>query len=125
MRLHQQDEHISKHKVFLDSDNLPKISVLMDKVHSSRNVVFILTRGFLTRPWCLLELATAIRERKTLIPVRLMNASSGFDFQQARNCVHNLETELAATHPGQLMPLERRVFQLMKCKQQSQFYLTL
>ena len=110
MRLHQQDEHISKHKVFLDSDNLPKISVLMDKVRSSRNVVFILTRGFLTRPWCLLELATAICESKTLIPVRLMNASRGFDFQQARNCVHNLETELAATHPGAIDAIRKEGF---------------
>ena len=45
-----------------------------------------------------------------MIPVRLMNASRGFDFQQARNCVHNLETELAATHPGAIDAIRKEGF---------------
>ena len=99
-KLSVTDQSITKDMVFLDSDDLPKISVLIRKVKSSKNVVFILTKGVLSRPWCLLELVTAIRDGKNIIPVRLMNQTRGFDFEQAGMWVSNLCYMLEEMNPG-------------------------
>ena len=99
-KLNVMDQSITKDMVFLDSDNLPKISVLRRKVRSSRNFVFILTKGVLLHPWCLLELVTAIREGKNIIPVKLVHETRGFDFKQAGMWVSNLCRMLEVNNPG-------------------------
>ncbi|CAM9469457.1 unnamed protein product, partial [Heterosigma akashiwo] len=50
---------ISDDDIFLDSDNLHKITVLLQEVKNTDNLVVLLTKEILTRPWCLLELWTA------------------------------------------------------------------
>lgn len=45
--------------VFLDSDNLSNLEDLMEKVRMSHNLVLLLTKNVLSRPWVLLELVTA------------------------------------------------------------------
>lgn len=47
--------------VFLDSENLFNLDDLMAEVRLSHNLVLLLTKGVLTRPWVLVELVTACR----------------------------------------------------------------
>lgn len=55
--------------VFLDSEDLRNLDQLRQQVQNSHNVVLLLTKGIFTRPWCLVEVVTAIREGVSLVPV--------------------------------------------------------
>jgi len=57
--------------VFLDSDNLPNLSILTDFVRRSENFVFLLTKGILGRPWCIVELIAAVDAAKNIVLVEL------------------------------------------------------
>ena len=46
--------------VFLDSDDLSNLQVLKDAVAQSEVIVLIQSRGVLERPWCLIEILTAL-----------------------------------------------------------------
>ena len=54
-------------QIFLDSDNLTNLSALRDHITQSDAVVVLLTKNFLSRPWCLVEMQTAVRERVPII----------------------------------------------------------
>jgi len=68
-----------QHPVFVDSEDLDDLTDLRNHVRDSRNVVLLLTKGVLTRPWCLIELATAAQAG---IPIHLVKVSKrGSDFE--------------------------------------------
>jgi len=54
--------------VFLDSSSLTDLRSLRDKVVSSHNFVVLLTPGVLTRPWCLVEIVTAVQSDVNIVP---------------------------------------------------------
>jgi len=58
-----------KAPIFLDSDELFDLNGLLDAVRASTNVVILLTPNVLSRPWCLLELVTAVRCGANIVPV--------------------------------------------------------
>ena len=116
-KLSVTDQSITKDMVFLDSDNLPKISVLRRKVRVSRNFVFILTKGVLSRPWCLLELVTAIREGKNIISVKLMNETRGFDFKQAGMWGSDLHHMLEVNNPGAIGVLKNEGVEIQEAQE--------
>lgn len=66
--------------VFLDTEDLRDLNDLKRHVLLSHNIVFLLTRGVLTRPWCLLELVTAIRSGAYILPVLVEEPSTAFEF---------------------------------------------
>merc|ERR1719157_311183 len=47
--------------IFLDSEDLTDLVLLMEAVQKSHNLVLILTKGVLTRPWCLVEIVVAVQ----------------------------------------------------------------
>ena len=53
------ESHLKEH-CFLDSDDLRSLHKLCDHVKESKCIVLLQTRSVLTRPYCLLELLTAI-----------------------------------------------------------------
>jgi len=55
--------------VFLDSDDLRNLDELRSHVQRSHNLVLLLTEGLFTRPWCLVEIVTAVREGVPFVPV--------------------------------------------------------
>lgn len=79
--------------VFLDSVNLTDLDALFeDGVHKSEVVVALATTGYLSRPWCLLELWEAHCRQ---IPVFVVPvAGHGFNKTAARKAIENLESEL-------------------------------
>ena len=57
-----QDDHI-----FLDSDNLSNLQQIRESVTQSDAVVVLYTANFLSRPYCLVEMQTVVREEIPLI----------------------------------------------------------
>merc|ERR1712046_379437 len=55
--------------VFLDSEDLRNVDELKTEVHNSHNLVLLLTHSILSRPWCLVEIVTAVRDRVAVVPV--------------------------------------------------------
>jgi len=66
--------------VFLDSENLNDLSDLKRHVVRSHNLVFMLTKNVLTRPWCLLELVTALKSGTSILLVRVDEPDRAFVF---------------------------------------------
>lgn len=65
--------------VFVDSEDLDDLADLQRHVCDSRNIALLLTKGVLTRPWCLIELATAAQAG---VPIHLVKVSKrGSDFE--------------------------------------------
>lgn len=89
-----------KHKrVYLDSTDADDIrKILSAGVACSDTLLFVQTSGVLTRPWCLLEVYTALRNNVPVLP--LVIEGSGYDFGQARDFLENLEPRLEAANPG-------------------------
>lgn len=66
--------------VFLDSEDLNDLEDVQKQVQCSHNVALLLTRNVLTRPWCLVEIVTAIQMNIPVIPVQLEKKGNQFEF---------------------------------------------
>jgi hypothetical protein len=60
--------------VFLDSDDLADLRNLLDAVAQSDVLVLLQTTNLLTRPWCLLEIYTALRNDVPIVTVAVKGA---------------------------------------------------
>merc|ERR1712130_922149 len=56
------------------------LSRLNFEVTQSHNLVVLLTPGVLTRPWCLVEIVTAVRNDINLVPVMIVRPGLDFKF---------------------------------------------
>jgi len=65
--------------IFLDSEDLESTDDILARVRSSSNLVLLLTSGVLTRPWCLIEIATAVRHGVEVIPVEVSKPGNQFE----------------------------------------------
>eukprot|EP00929_Paragymnodinium_shiwhaense_P112274 TRINITY_DN80534_c0_g1_i1.p1 TRINITY_DN80534_c0_g1~~TRINITY_DN80534_c0_g1_i1.p1 ORF type:complete len:1161 (+),score=247.60 TRINITY_DN80534_c0_g1_i1:122-3604(+) len=66
--------------VFLDSEDLCNLEALQDHVRNSHNVLLLLTGGVLTRPWVLVEIATALRAGVPVLPVEVRKTGNEFRY---------------------------------------------
>merc|ERR1719183_2933755 len=76
------DYHCANHMrrpAFLDSSDLVDLSLLRAAVEKSHNLVLLLTPNVLLRPWCLVEIVTAVRCNINIVPVTIVRP--GLDFQ--------------------------------------------
>ena len=71
-------ESILRERVFLDSDDLRSLHKLCDHVLESRCLVLLQTRAVLTRPYCLLELLTAIEHGVPIVGVTVAGGGQRF-----------------------------------------------
>jgi hypothetical protein len=71
---------------------------LTDHVRDSDALVVIQSAAVLQRPWCLLELYTAIEANVPIVAVAI--AGKGYDFAKAANLLKHLDTALDAVNPG-------------------------
>lgn len=66
--------------IFLDSENLQDLGQLQAHVRQSHNLVLLLTKDILTRPWCLLEIVTAVRANVRIVPCDIQRRDAHFQF---------------------------------------------
>lgn len=72
--------HCFDEPVFLDSDNLNNLEDLQKHVKAAHNLVVLLTKGVLSRPWVLVEIVTAMREGVRVLLVKVTKAGCEFEF---------------------------------------------
>lgn len=66
--------------VFLDSESLKDLRELREEVKRSHNMALLLTKGVLTRPWCIAELVTAAEEGIPVVLVVVKKPGNEFKF---------------------------------------------
>jgi len=79
----QQLDHSAKRcevPIFLDSENLLNLDQLKRHVEQSHSVALLLTKGVLSRPWCLVEIVTAFRKGIPVLPVKVDKIGTEFSF---------------------------------------------
>ena len=70
--------------VFLDSDNLRDLRTLLNDVRESDVLVLLQTTNLLTRPWCLLEIVTAIDANVPIVAINVRGAHTCVCLDAAR-----------------------------------------
>jgi len=99
--------------VFLDSDNLHNLDTLFHMVaHQTNNLIVLLTRDILLRPWCAGEMATAVATRLNIIPVMCGDFPGFTDdaINDAGSRFSGSDISMLATL-GVTMPMIRAAFQ--------------
>jgi len=76
----QSPAHNFQVPVFLDSEDLSDLEELEEHVRRSHNLVLLLTKDVLSRPWVLVEIVTAIETDVRLVPVEVNKRGAGFTF---------------------------------------------
>ena len=88
-------------EVFLDSDDLMDLRDLLEHVKTSDVLLLFQTKSVLQRPWCLLELYTAIQEGVPIVPLQIAGLTNyEYEFAAAQTLLENLEVELEKVNPG-------------------------
>ena len=95
------EQSFGRGRVFLDSDDLRNLSELLHCVAASDVMVVLLSPGVLTRPWCLMELITAMERGKPIVPISCENLPQGmYDHKEMKSFLSSLEANLNACNPG-------------------------
>ena len=99
----QLESILSGVEVFLDFDNLQNLGVLLQHVRDADVFVLILTSDVMRRPWCILEIHTAVSARVPIVAVTLRGKS--YDHAVVQQQLNFLDTELERANPGSLAVL--------------------
>jgi hypothetical protein len=91
---------LGKNDVFLDTEALKDLHTLKQKVQNSDVIIAILTKGYLTRPWCLIELYEAIIANVEIKPIYIVNGGYNFDDMIAFLTSNQLEEDFEKLNPG-------------------------
>jgi len=78
-------------KLFLDSENLTDLKKLLDEVKKTNVMIVMLSRSYLTRPWCLAELYTAIVNNIPIVSVNVIGAR--YDFVKGKKFLEIMTEE--------------------------------
>ena len=101
LRSHDLLRTILHAPVYLDSSSLPDLRTLFTEgIHQSDTVLLLATKGVLTRPWCMLEILEARRHEVPIVFCKI--ETRGFDADEAREFIGNLEAKLAVSNPSAL-----------------------
>ena len=87
-------------RAFLDSDDLHDLRLLKDAVVQSDALVLLQSARVLERPWCLIELATALDCGIPIVGVSLTSGNSPYSFADSTVFLKSLGTSLAERNPG-------------------------
>lgn len=69
-----------RHPVFIDSEALEDLKELRYHVAQTHNLVVLLTPGIFSRPWCLVEIVTAVRNGVAILPVEVQRLGLKFEY---------------------------------------------
>ena len=81
-------------RAFLDSDDLRDLGSLVNHVKDSDVLVLLQTKSILTRPWCLIEMITAMDAGVPIVGVCLTKHAFPYDFEEAAHFMTFLDTLL-------------------------------
>ena len=78
---------------FIDTKHLKTITTesLVAAVKQSKVFVLLLTRELLTRPWCVLEVYTALENDIPIVPVKIERQRNNYSYGIAAEFLSNLE----------------------------------
>jgi hypothetical protein len=93
-------------RCFLDSDDLKDLRLLEQAVRDSDALVLLQSKSVLTRPWCLIELMTAIDAGVPIVGVALISGAHAYSFEGVQNFLADLDTSLDASNSGAKALLE-------------------
>lgn len=87
--------------VFLDSDDLRDLTKLIHHVKSSRCLILVQTRKVLTRPYCIIEILTAIECRIPIVCVTVAGKpNDAYSFDEMAQMMMWMDSELEQWNPG-------------------------
>ena len=90
---------------YADSDNLRDLRVLVDHVKDSDALILFQSKEVLRRPWCLIELDTAITHGVPIVALSCVGKK--YDFVEAVDFLLHLETCLETLNPDALDVLKK------------------
>ena len=95
-------EKRTRRRVFLDSDDLRDLSQLAAHVLDSDVIVIVQSANVLSRPYCLLELYTAITQGVPVVGVSLASGSAAhsYSFEESARFLTHLDSLLEHNNPG-------------------------
>ena len=96
--------------IFLDSDDLRDLTQLQQHVRDSDVLVLLQSANVLSRPYCVLELVTAIEAGVPVLGVTL--SSSGYIFSEASALLTHLDEQVRIAHQFALPFLRTSIFAL-------------
>ena len=85
-------------EIFLDFDDLQNLGVILQHVRDSDVFILLLTAEVLLRPWCVLEIHTAVSAGIPIVGCTLRG--KGYDHAEAQNLLTFLDTKLDERNPG-------------------------
>lgn len=94
------ERSVPKEKIFLDTEVLKNLKDLRHEVTASKTIICLMTKSYLSRPWCLIELYEALRLGREVLPVVV--SSSGYDFELIGKLASSkdLKVSLDSLNPG-------------------------
>jgi GTPase SAR1 family protein len=101
-RKDEKPQYLNHAKIFLDSDNLSDLRLLLEDVKRTKVLTVMLTKNYFTRPWCLAELHTALEHKIPMVTVNLADGS--YDRDEAKNFLATLTPESLAQVSGKFAP---------------------
>ena len=95
-------EKRTRRRVFLDSDDLRDLSQLTAHVLDSDVIIVVQSANVLSRPYCLLELYTAITRGVPVVGVTLASGSAAhsYSFEESARFLTHLDSLLEQKNPG-------------------------
>lgn len=69
-----------QNRVFVDSECLDDLADLKQHIVNSTVVIILLTPGLFSRPWCLIELVTAIQYKVPVLPVEIQRPGVKYEY---------------------------------------------
>ena len=91
--------------LFLDSDDLFDLRALLEDVKQSDCFILFQSAGVLTRPWCLMEIVTAINSAVPIVCINVLGPNK-YEYSSALQFMTYLDTELDRANPGASKLLE-------------------
>ena len=98
--IHSEIETKLGRKCFIDSDDLRDLSALTQHVRDSDVLVLVQSQSVLTRPYCLLEILTAMDAGVPIVGVSLCKHAFPYCFEKAAALLDSLDTWLGEVSPG-------------------------
>jgi len=98
---------LAKDDVFLDTENAQDLREIKAAVVASDCVVVLLTKSYVSRPWCLIELYEAVKSDAVIKPVLVQGGGYSFEDSLALLNRPDVEAALDAVNPGAFHALQR------------------
>jgi len=95
-------------EIFLDSDDLRDLRTLLTSVAQTDVLLILLTKDYLTRPYCLLEIHAAITHGIPMVAVHVVGGAFEYRFDHAQVFLANFEQALHSCNPAAIEVLRQQ-----------------